>query len=326
MTFLNRIYKNFVSLLMLPLKILLSLKDEVINVKNMMFSLRRHFKILRESNISLAKYHMRNGKFKDAALRFWLIDKFFAPNDNESKYYAAWNSIFLAKYNDAISKLENNSLDKNRLKEYISNISTVEDIPTNLYNEYNELTSTARNQNVDLGDTKISKEIDYIAKKYLNEIDAKTLEIGVQPYSLSLLEEYFIKNNFIDCVTLHDADAKLSEILADNNIYNKVYNKDRAGYYNLHKKYNAIFSFNTLSFTVNLAKHLKHIKGLMLKDGILVFTLPKGNITKLDPSTNSFLYDENYIKNQLNLAELNLESIKVFSFNNNNYYLIVSKC
>ena len=116
-----------------PTKLLSRICNCYISFKNYIASFIRHFDIIKEANISLGKYHLQNGNFKDASLRFWITNKLFAPNDPENLYWSAWADIFQENYPASLKKLENNNYDKIGLKDYISNIGSLRIIPEKIY-------------------------------------------------------------------------------------------------------------------------------------------------------------------------------------------------
>lgn len=292
----------------------------------------RHFSIIREANISLGKYHIQNKNFRDAIFRFWITDKLFAPNDKENLYWYAWAEIFSNKYAKALHKLEDNKFDEVGLKDYIQNLSTTTTIPKRIYDEYIALSEKFFLERY--FDKKADASIDFlkaclenIPKEWNANRDYKVLEFFTNPIIISEIFNMLPENNRIDGVNysenIHDISKEYNK---ESRVYSSLKKLDTFDISSLKPSYDLILCFDSFSFTLDLERYFSHLKKLLEKNGKIVILLPKGQITKLQPSLNCFIYDEEFIKKKIKLADLELMSIKSIKVNKHyEYFTIVAK-
>jgi len=209
-------------------------------------------------------------------------------------------------------------------------MSSVHDIPEKIYNEYNALTSHSK-FNRYYNDKKnsfedfinvISPEINAISKTKLD-----ILEIGTNPILISEISDSTEKNLHIDGINFDEVNHNNSRSFnAKSKIYENLFLEDRGDFSAISNKYDVIVSFDSISYSVNITKPLKEIKSKLSEGGMLFLLIPKGDLTKLDASKNSFIYDEKFIQNQLKLAEFETTSITtVILAKQNEYFIIVAK-
>jgi hypothetical protein len=315
-----------------PMKFYFLVKYKIINLKDYILDFIHHFKILREANISLGKYHMTNGRFKDAALRFWLVDKIFAPKDDENLYWYSWANIMMKNYAAAIKIVnQDNSFDKIGVHNYISNMSSVSQIPEDIILFYESFTDEYRykiyfGDKINLFEKFTSALIPFLPQKSWDEKngDYSILEIGSKPFWTEEITNFLPDNYLIDSINFDKTSDKNTKDYNDKiEIYRNIKLANRYDFSEQKQKYDLIIAFDSLSHTTKLLDIFKNLKNLKTKEGILAMVLPKGNLTKLDPSMNHFLYTQNYITENLKLAEFEVSSITTIQIDKTCEYFIV---
>ena len=330
MTFFKKIAKSF-----FPLNPFEKIKNLYVKMRESLISFIHHFKILKDANISLGKYHLQNGNFKDASLRFWLINKFFAPKDPENLYWYAWSDIFLKKYSNAIDKLENNSYDKIGLKNYIDNMSTISVIPEDIEREYEAITQFFKldkyyGEKTNLFDIFINKISQYLPKQNWDLAKGKytVLEIDSYPFMIEDMTHNLPEPHIIDTINFSEYSAKSTrDYDSKSKIYHQISTIKKEGLASeISKKYETIIAFNSLSYSMNLKDNFSFIKNLLTDDGFFAFILPKGTTTALDVRENYYVYEEKYIRNNLELADFESISITTIVISQNyEFFVVVTK-
>mgnify|MGYP001810543978 CR=1 FL=1 len=292
-----------------------------------------HFKIIREANITLGKYHMQQGNHKEASLRFWLTDKLFAKNDSENLYWSAWNDILLKDYAKAIKKLENNDFDKINLKNYVQNMSSVQTIPKEICEEFESLTQDYSykryiGEKNNLFDNFFSSLIPYIPKFEDKDKKFRMLEIASSPELCARVKEFLPKDSEIETVNFFEDHTKLVESYnKDTSFYSSVKTIPRGDFSDfIQPHYNLIIAFDSISYTSKIGDIFKIFRNALDSNGLLALVLPKAEFTKLDPSECRFNFSKNDIESKLKLAEFMPVSITTIILNKSNeYYLVLAK-
>jgi hypothetical protein len=330
MTFFKRLYSSFFNVVSSPVNFYNWIRLQLNYISEFFSSLIHHFKILKQANISLGKYHIQNNNLNDAALRFWITDKIIAPNDDENNYWNAWVFIMQKKYLDALNKLQNNKYDKISLYDYIANMSSVHDIPEAIYNEYNALTVSSKYSRYFNDKKNVFEEfINVVLSDLRSYSDDKIniLEIGTNPILIFDLIEKTAEIFEVDGVNFDEINHNNSRNYnSKSKIYENLYIETRGDFPESSKKYEVIFSFDSMSYSVNILPILKRVKSKLSCSGSLFVCLPKGELTKLDASKNCFVYSQKFLEEQLKLAEFETTSItSVVLDKQNEYFIIVAK-
>lgn len=327
MSFLSKI-RNFI---LFPLK----LWDDVIsffyNSINGLKSFIRHFKILREANISLGKLHLQNGNFSDAKLRFKIIDKIIAPNDPENLYWYSWSCVMLSNYAESLSVLKDTKFKDDIIRNYISNMSSVPEIPEKIIQDYNFITSDYFEDRYfsdeeNLFQKATSSLIPYLPAKDSN-VKFNILEIGAHPYWIDDMLSFFPKNTSIDTIVFdRESFEKTRSYNSTTRIYNNILESERYKFEKIDSKYDVILAFDSISTTTKLSDIFKEIKKNLIEGGMIMFVIPKHSTVKLDPSMNHFKYSQSHIIDNLKLADFSLTSITSISLSKTlEYYIVIAK-
>lgn len=338
-SFISKIFSNIGFILTSPVRLTKWFHSFYNHIIDSVKSFLHHLKILREANISLGKYHIQNRNFRDASIRFWIVDKFIAPNDDENNYWYAWSYIFRGEYIKALKKLNDNTYDKRGLGDYIQNLSTTETIPKRVYDEYNSLSENYSEERY--FDKKKDAYKDYI-EEYIKQIMLKSegkqeisiLEIGTKfdILSTSLAEiddrnQDVVNRTKIDGVNFNEVLHFITkEFNQEVPLYNSLKLEEAFKLSKNTNKYDIIASFDNLSFTLKIEEHLKKIKGMLKENGSIIILLPQSDLTKIEPLKNSYIYDQKFVEEKFKLADLTIDSIKTVNVNKqNNYHLIIAK-
>jgi len=335
MEFFRKLKASLVALLVSPIKVISSTIEKFSGLKASFLDLLNHFKVLREANIDLGKYHLMEGNLKDANIRFWLTNKFFAKDDPENKYWHAWSFILAGKFRQAEEKLNNNIYDKIGLYNYIANRDTITTIPEEIDNEYTEITSKSGvsryfTPDVNLFDSLTSAMMTYIPQNSWTKTKGKytILEVGSFPFMMFDLQAYLPELHEIDTINFKTQKSEIAKEYHDkHDIYNKIATIKREAFEPIpNVKYEAIISIDSFSYSSNLIDNFKKIKLMLAKDGFAALALPKGHSVKLDPENNHFTYTEDFIKDQLLLADFKSISItSIKTLKKFEYFMVIAK-
>lgn len=332
---IEKLNANLRSIFLWPAKLWGLILENLVLIKSKILEFLYHFKILRDANISLGKYHLTNSRFKDASIRFWIIDKLFAPNDDENLFWFGWTKIMMKDYYGAIQTIkEDNSFDNIKLHNYISNMSSTSTIPEGIILFYKFITNEYKFDRYFSGKLNLFEKfttciIPFIPKKSWNGNDGpfSVLEIGSYPFLMEEVKNFLPEKNLIDSVNFDEiSNEEANEYNTGNILYRDIRLIKRYDFSEINNKYQLILAFDSISHTVNLLDIFKDLKKLLDQDSILAMVLPAGNITKIDPSMNHFIYSQKYISDNLKLAEFELSSITCVEINKTNkYYIIVAR-
>ncbi|MDX1924567.1 MAG: hypothetical protein SFT91_05055 [Rickettsiaceae bacterium] len=293
-----------------------------------------HFKILREANISLGKYHLQKANFTDANLRFNIVDKFFAPKDPENLYWLGFTYIAQKNYIKALQVLQNNTHDKIGLGDYIANMSSVGQIPKEIAAEYDAVFNQVKykryfTDQVNLFEKFTSATLPHIPTK---SWDSKygpytVLEVGAHPFWVEEVSRFFPHDSYVDTLNF---DSEIFGIAKTYNSKTKIYRdiilKNDIDSSNLDGKYELVIAFDSFSRTTNLEASFKFVKSRLTDSGIFAFVLPKGDKVKIDPSMNHFVYSKNFISENLKLANMQCISITSLKITLSlEYFIVVAK-
>ncbi len=318
-----------------PTKLLSKIKNCGLSIKNYITSFISHFDIIREANISLGKFHLQNGNFKDATIRFWITNKLFAPNDPENLYWGGWADILQKKYGSAAEKLKDNSHDQIGLYNYITGFESAKIIPEKIYEEYESLSKAFAikkfyNDKINLFDIFVEKLSAYLPKSNWDNTKGKytLLEIASYPFMIEEISKHLPEPNLIDTVNFSQEPTKNAKNYNEKvKIYHEIMIESKSNFLaELSKKYDTIISFGSLAYQHDLKNNFKTIKNLLADDGIFAFIIPKGNKTELVPSENYYTYNENYVRENLKLADFELVSINTIVISKDyEFFVIVTK-
>lgn len=335
MEFFRKLINNLTSLLITPIKVLSKLGMRFSQLKDYFIDFINHFKVLREANISLGKYHLMEGNLKDANIRFWLTNKFFAKEDAENKYWHAWYYILSKNFKLAEEKLANNAFDQIGLHNYVGNISNITTIPDSIDEEYTEITSKQNlsryfSAEKNVFDSLTSAMMTHIPQQSWPKTKGKytILEIKSYPFMMFDLIPYLPEFYQIDTLNFKSSQTELAEEYDDKHgIYNKITTIQRNDFKSYTEvKYEAVIAIDSFSYSSNLLDNFKIIKSILTKDGFAAIALPKGLSTKLEPENNHFTYTEDYIKSQLELADFKSISItSIKTLKKFEYYMVIAK-
>ncbi len=292
------------------------------------------FRNLGQTNIELGKYHLHSGHIKDALLRFRIAKMFFDKDNPEIDYWLGWCYFLTGDYLLATTHL--NSAKKEDivgLGKFISDPEVVDEVPHEIWHMLRSITIFEGNEK-------------YSAKDFYNkpiELPLQFIEFFLKnaedlPVGLKLLDfgcATGLVGSYLDYKT--DAQYYITgvdehELFIDyiKNIRGErgfVYNKtSQANLLDVEtivkdEKYDAIFSFDSLSFVKKFSRYFKSFYQALNKGGYFVLLLPCSNKTIWDPRKKSFMYDSNDLSEQLKLAKFDIMDIKEWSLGRQGSYV-----
>ncbi|MBP7190005.1 MAG: methyltransferase domain-containing protein [Rickettsiaceae bacterium] len=277
---------------------------------------------LKDTNIDLAWYHIKQGNISDALVRFKIIDTLIAPNDKEVFYGIGWCYFLKKDKEKAISYLEKaGDEDKVGLKAFLENSAEVTQSPTKILDEYRRITS----------ESYIKKWINYpkylprlLTKDLLSVVeelpkDCKILDLGCSCGFIGAeIDRTMQKNYTLTGVDNIEELTSYTKSIRDDKIrvYDKIVSMSAKQFLNSpeEEKYNIIFSFNSLDFAKNLDLYFSRITRILEKNGYLALLLQTDTQTIWNPFECRFIYSADEITAKLKLAELEILDIKEWRF------------
>ena len=295
------------------------------------------FKNISRTNIDLGIYHLTNGNIKDAIIRFILVDKLFAPGNEEARYYLGWAYFINGDTNKALDYLQQSTVeDAKNLVWIMTKPDYVEYIPDNVLYNYREFTTD-----------KISHKWEYeryipnvVITELFNTIeelpkDCAILDIGSNFGEIGAeidkkLEKHYtltgVENMPIMIESLKNIDAnkrKIYDVIVDQSVSDFLKNTPNQS------KYDIIISLSSLSFTKNLTEALRSIHGMLKPQGYVVIVLPMtSNNTYLDLVPNEFLYNKHDVLDQMkssNLAVVSTTNVNLNRFKSYAIFIATNK-
>ncbi|MDX1916393.1 MAG: hypothetical protein SFT68_00200 [Rickettsiaceae bacterium] len=289
-----------------------------------------HLSVLREANISLGKYHLQKGHYTDAVIRFTIIDKFFAPKDQENLFWLGFTFVAQKKYAKALKVLENNSYDNIGLANYIANMSSIGKIPREISLTYDAIFRQIKyeryySNKINLFEKFTSCILPLLPSASKNlQTKYTLLEISSNPFWAEELVHFLPANAALDTLNF---DAEISGIAKSfnqkTNIYREIFLSEDIISAHLKYKYDFIISFDSLSRSTDLASAFKVIKSMLAPEGLFAFVLPKGDKVRIEPNMNHFVYSKDYIQESIKMANLKIVNNFTFAINAKYQYFII---
>lgn len=303
--------------------------DKISEAKNHISNVKLALKDLRGTNVSLALYHLRQGNLNDALLRFKIIDLFISPNDEEVHYGNAWCYFLKGNYAKALLHLkQSGTKDIHSLGYFLTNYSSLEEVPEILWSEYRLITAISYNQQWIKYPIYLPKEfVEYLFSK-IDELpkDCKILDLGCGSGLVGAAIDYKLQKNYhltgIDNVA--ELTKEIKNLREDKQqVYDELLNLSLKDFVNSNiKKYDIITTFMSFSFTKNLAPYFAKINKILNKNGYFALLLETGKATSWNMDRNYFIYSQDFVKEQLTLAEFKILDIKEIYFAKNSIYSI----
>jgi hypothetical protein len=289
--------------------------------------IKHNLKNLREANITLAHYHMELGNLNDVILRCFIITKFIDSEDLE-----AYNLAALAYYlKGNIDKARKNLiLAKNvadpTLEEFIQTPNTdIERIPLKIFAKY-------RDCNIDnyIEDKKglyngLSQKLIDLLFENIDEINENLKILDLNPAAEAIADSVHSRIGGDFEITAADCSDMMRKYLSTNkSAYNKAqdyetFASDPKG------KYDAIFSMLGLEYIKNISEPMLDIKKVVKRNTLigLVFRASNNGKTYLNKEKNAFIYGEDFLKEQLDIADFEIISIKETVVSANKYIFVI---
>ncbi|XVN42331.1 MAG: SAM-dependent methyltransferase [Candidatus Rickettsia vulgarisii] len=288
---------------------------------------------IKETNFNLGLEHLKKNNLNDALLRFKIVEKFSEPRDdiiNQVNYWLGWTYFLKNDYPKSLSYLQKSSgNDVVKLGSFLQNYQKLSEIPQPIWCEYRDLTagyyvSKFNNDKIHLPYSFVNKTISLITDLPDNYT---ILELG----SNIGLVGYEVKKRFPDSFTFTGIEVsqemnKLVSLYYPNfDIYNQLLGTSIPGFLNQQsKEYDIILSYNSLSFTKDLANYFNLIYLITNKLGYFAFCLPIGNVAEFSIKRKEFIYIIADIKAALSQTQFNILSEQELDLDKNGkYYMVV---
>ena len=271
---------------------------------------------LHQTNIDLGIYHIKNGNFNDAILRFKLISNFLSPNDALADYFLGWCYFFKHKYSKALEYfLISKDIDNIGLVSFLQNKEYVDIIPIGIWQKYRELNAKAEGMKWD------DKSLDIprlFVKELCDVVDAlpkncHMLDLGSglgfigAEISQKLHRGYHL-TGVEDIEWMVEFAMNLDY---GGRVYDAMHRQTIQEFLNTNEeKYDIITNLCSLGYAKNLGESFAQIYKRLNPLGHFAILLPTNSSTGLNLDICSFEYSRSDVEKQLKLAAFNIVSIK----------------
>lgn len=297
------------------------------------------FEDIVETNIGLGKQHLHNGDIKDAILRFKIVRWLFDKENEEVHYYLGWCYFLTGDKKLALENLSKaGKYDDIGLKKFVENPQSSKLVPHEVWHKIQEYRLADANEAyfaTDFYKNPIEIPVEFV-NQYLFAIQemnpkAKILDLGAATGLVGVYLDHKISANY-NITALDEHSAFLEYMKELRGERGAIY--DNVEFGSLHKiknlfgkkKYDHIFSFNSLKFTQDLSEYFKAISNALEKNGCFAIMLPLAKKTEWSEKNLSYVYEKSFIEKQLKLAKFDIVSIKEWSlYKKGNYVSFICK-
>lgn len=315
------------------------LKNSLLKLKLFINDQFLRFENIVDTNIELGKYHLHNGDINDAIIRFHVARFFFDKENPEIHYWLGWCYFTKGKYEKALKHLASSgSEDMVGLDEFMKDPNSFSEVPMPIWDKLRDITLSEGNEKYyvkDIYNKNITLPLEYV-ESFLNAAEelldkTKILDFGCGAGLAGSFLDYKIDIEYE--ITAMDQEEFCLEYVKDLRgergfVYDKTIkarlsdvSKAFGG-----KKYDVIFSFDSLGFTKDLSKYFTSFNKNLNRDGLVSIMLPASKTTFWDSARKSYSYNLNEVMEQLKLAKFNIIDIKEWSLGKNKrYFCIISR-
>lgn len=315
-------------------------KSKLNNIKEYGLDLKYRLSNLAQTNIELGIYHIRQNNLNDAILRFKLVANLFDRNNKLAYYWLGW-SYFLKNNFTKAERYLSLAEDKDDvgLKNFIQNASTCEQIPSNIWSLYRDLTAGYFAEKFIYQDQSL---FPIIAQKIIKKLPAfsnhyNILEVGSNIGLLGAEMKPRLQGDF--SIIGVEASQNMMDLCNMINMSEAIYSNLQYVSINemLHSelikksKFDVIISFCGLSFAKNLVDYFSLFSASLNDEGYfaLCFNMQDkewGDKSSLSLTEKVFCFNEDNIIIQLkNAGFSNVETSDRLNEAYGKYLLITAK-
>lgn len=307
------------------------------NAKNDISVVREKLYNLKDSNIDLGIYHVRQGNYKDALFRFKIVNKFIAPGNKKALYWTGICYFFIGNYAKAKEFLEKvPEEDLYKIMDFVEKIEELEAGKIKNLVLSDLLIEVFR-------DIKANKFIDQFADKKINlirEIIVTLIDnIKDLPDQYKILElsanigvlGYEIRKRMQDKFTLDSVEVSNDMIMLQekyfprDTIYDNLANDSIANFLKAKNKdkYDVVFAFNGIYYNTDLSDFLGKIYKKIASNGYLVLVFKNRNKHVFDKNSLEFTYITSEVIEKITGKKFKILEQRKINFEKNNNYTIV---
>ena len=295
------------------------------------YNLRYKLKHMKESNMELGLYHLRNRNWNDAIFRFSLVDRFLEPGNKLANYWLGWAYLLKKDHKKSIIHLEKaGSEDKIGMLAFVKAIDFTQYVPTEIY-------ALNRDIMADIFIDKFASEIENIPQNLVVELNEAITESLPEEYTIlelgsniGLLGNELNKRMQESCkITGVEISAEMiknqSAYFPERNIYDRVIQAPIDEF--LEKsvdKYDVICSLDGFTFFSNLENIFKTTFSKLHPGGYFAFAVHSAPKNSFSSKTLEFVYSSKQLRGQLIESGFNILVAKEFTIEiKNNYSIFV---
>lgn len=263
-------------------------------------------------NIQLGKYHIYQGNFSDALLRFNIVKNFLEKDNKDAIYLSAWTHFMMNEHESALELLNNaSSADILNLAYFIKHHKKYDQIPAKILLQHKKFYSKkyieyATNNKLNLVDSVCS----FVKSEFgdiLQDREGKALELGgwggvfVQELktAVSIKANFALVEEAQECIDVCNAKSiegkKLYNIIIKTSLEN-FFNSDQASantnYSSFCENFSFIISILQIGYKKDIVGIVKKLYDMLLFDGgcILSFFVSDETFVSLD--LKSFVFKD----------------------------------
>ena len=277
---------------------------------------------LRDTNIELGVMHLEQGRITDAALRFYMIDKWIAPGDKEAAYYRAWVYFLQCDVSRAMQFFQKAG-DCHDARDITAFIQAIErgdicDIPFSAYCRFQDFTVVTIEP--ESHRMLVSQYLTELLLEYLDEVpeQCRFLEIGSNGGVVAQLIRSRISREMLQYEVVEPAPRcrKLLSLLEFQ--AQPMYDDIVEDVSQVQGQYDVIFSVYGLNHFASIVEQLqqwtKHLKPSAII--VLAHRITRAKTSSIDLQNLMLLLTQTELERDLKLANLQIEGINIEQIDN----------
>jgi hypothetical protein len=322
--FLNQVQSGISKILTIFFSLPRMLRDQYHQFCDHLKLIKHNLGNLRDANMNLAYHHMKMGNLKDVILRCLIITKFVNSKDEE-----AYNLMAVAYYLlGNIDKAKKNIIlagdfGNEDFKDFIEKPQEdIDSIPLEIFAQYRNYNISDYIEDKNGIYTTLSNKLVDELFEHIEEIDENCKILDINSTAGAVFEAIKTRIGQELNITSLESSEKMREYLKDFS-YDKIL--DYQDLKQVSDKYDIAISVLGFEYLKNISAAISSLRSKMKTNSLLALSLrlSVGKESYLNKERNAFIYEQDFLVNELNLADFEIISIKEVVISANKYALII---